>query len=138
MVEDRIARIVKLTSIVDPNATTYVIQGELMKNLLDSVFKSRQAVYVTEPITTKEFIEEFKELFVGSKIEQTTGVNKDMSYQPTQWKGDISMLRAIMLDHRILDLDKKVEYLDRIIDKSTFPELVEAAARLKVEVQEDK
>lgn len=131
--DNRVARIVKLTSIVNPNIAAYIVQGELMRNLLDSVFQNRQAVYTVEPVATKEFIEEFKELFVGAKTEK-----EDIPYQPARWKDDTSMLKMIMLEHKILDMDKKVEYLDRVIDKSTFPELVLAAKEIKAEIQGDK
>lgn len=55
--------IIKIESQID-NCTIYIIEGVLMKHLLDNVLITKQAIFTPIPLSTEDFIQEFNEKFM--------------------------------------------------------------------------
>jgi hypothetical protein len=117
-------RIVKVESLIGDNMV-YVIQGELMKRLLENVFSTKQPAFVVTPVAVGDFMREFREKFL-STLDQEPAVVHEC---------DRSMLLGIMRDYSITTYDDKVAYLDRVIGRSVFPEVVVAAEKIKGELK---
>lgn len=118
--KENIARIIKLESFI-VNGTVYIIEGALMKRLMENVFVTRQPIFAAIPFTTREFIREFKEKFMQLD---------EIANPITSSNSDMKMLEEIMINQKYNTV-QKIEYLDKVISKSVFPELVEAAQKLK-------
>jgi hypothetical protein len=130
MENNKVARIVKIENLINSN-TIYIVEGELMKRLLENVFDTKQPVFTASPILTKDFITMFKQGFLHSLDDNGVPANK--------YNSDMKMLTKVMTDANITTYESKIEYLDKVINKSVFLELIDAARKLKeIEVNNQK
>jgi len=57
------SNIIKIESQID-NCTIYIIEGALMKHLLGDVLSTKKEIFTPVPLSTEDFIQEFKEKFM--------------------------------------------------------------------------